>query len=70
MLRMTMLRPGFLCTGDAAATGNYGLLDQIEALRWVQKHIDNFGGDPSNVTIFGESAGRWSCEEERSKRAP
>ena len=59
MLCTTMLCPGFLCTGDAAATGNYGLLDQIEALRWVQKHIDNFGGDPTNVTIFDESAGQY-----------
>jgi carboxylesterase 2 len=48
---------GFLCTGDSVATGNYGLLDQIEALRWVQSHIESFGGDPSNVTIFGQSAG-------------
>ena len=48
---------GFFTTGDDVIPGNIGLLDQVEALRWVQKYIASFGGDPTNVTIFGESSG-------------
>ncbi|XP_065561108.1 esterase FE4-like isoform X2 [Artemia franciscana] len=48
---------GWLYLGTDDLPGNAGLYDMIEALRWVQKHIRAFGGDPNSVTIFGESAG-------------
>jgi para-nitrobenzyl esterase len=54
--------PGYLYLGDLAgeayaASGNVGMLDIVEALRWVRDNIPAFGGDPGNVTIFGESGG-------------
>ncbi|XP_037294980.1 juvenile hormone esterase isoform X2 [Manduca sexta] len=48
---------GFLCLGIKEAPGNAAMKDLVSALRWVQRNIRQLGGDPDNVTIFGESAG-------------
>jgi len=58
---------GFLCLPElkqeAGITGNYGLYDQVTAIRWVRDNIAAFGGDPENITIMGQSAGAMSVQQ-------
>ena len=58
---------GFVCLPElkeeAGFTGNYGLYDQLTAIRWVHDNIASFGGDPDNVTIMGQSAGAMSVQQ-------
>lgn len=57
MIKRSWFLQGFFSTGDEITPGNNGFKDTLEALRWVQKNIRHFGGDPAKVTLYGSSSG-------------
>lgn len=48
---------GFLPAVDGSSRGNYGIMDQVAALHWIQENVAEFGGNPKNVTVFGHGHG-------------
>ena len=55
-----LAHPALTAESEQQASGNYGILDHVATLEWVRDNVAAFGGDPGNVTIFGQSAGSWS----------
>lgn len=58
-----LAHPELSAESEHTVSGNYGLLDMVAGLRWVRENIAAFGGDPDNVTVFGQSAGAWAVNK-------
>ncbi|MCW9708045.1 carboxylesterase/lipase family protein [Fodinibius salsisoli] len=58
-----LAHPQLTAESEHNSSGNYGLLDQVAALQWIQQNIDAFGGNPNNVTVFGQSSGAGSINK-------